>query len=165
MAHFAEVDDGIVLRVLSVDNYVTTVDGVEDEQRGIDFLNDLYPDSGTWVQTSVNATIRGRYAGLGWVYDQDNDVFYPQQPFPSWTLDSDWIWTSPVAPTQRGYTVWNEDLGQWDRPLSPYPSWAWTEDEDKNVSSWKAPVAHPVEDGADPADGPWAWNETDQEWV
>ncbi len=39
--------------VLVVHNDVTHLDGVEDEQRGIDFLEDLLPGSGPWVQTST----------------------------------------------------------------------------------------------------------------
>ena len=54
MANFAELDESrIVSRVLVVGNEVTTIDGVEVEQRGIDFLNDIFPESGTWVQTSM----------------------------------------------------------------------------------------------------------------
>ena len=54
MARFAELDENnIVLQVIIVGNEITTIDDVEVEQRGIDFLNDLFPDSGTWVQTSM----------------------------------------------------------------------------------------------------------------
>ena len=76
MAHFAEVDESnTVLRVLVVDNDVTTIDGVEVEQRGIDFLEDLLPGSGTWIQTSYHHKIRGRYAGSGMTYDPVLDEF------------------------------------------------------------------------------------------
>jgi hypothetical protein len=35
---------------------------------------------------------------VGAIYDVVNDVFYPPQPFPSWTLDTDiWQWRAPVA--------------------------------------------------------------------
>jgi hypothetical protein len=33
------------------------------------------------------ANIRGNYAGIGYTYDADNDVFYSPQPYASWTLD------------------------------------------------------------------------------
>ena len=43
MAHFAELDENNkVIQVLVVSNDITTVDGVENEQLGIDFLNDLF---------------------------------------------------------------------------------------------------------------------------
>ena len=83
MAHFAELDQtNTVVQVLVVHNDITTIDGVEDEQRGIDFLNDLFPDSGTWVQTSYNHNIRTRYAGIDFTYDTTSDLFVVPQPFP-----------------------------------------------------------------------------------
>lgn len=161
MAHFAEVKDGVVQTVVSVSNDITTIDGVEEEQRGIDFLKELLPETeGTWVQTSVNNNFRKRYAGVGFIYDESNDVFYAPQPFPSWVLDSDYIWQPPVARTEKGY-VWDEDSTSWVKPPSPYPSWVtWWEDPDEDVAYWIAPV-----DYLDPAEGPYEWNETDQEWV
>lgn len=76
MAHFAELDEhNEVLRVIVVDNTVTHVDGVEDEQLGIGYLDDLFPGSGTWVQTSYNNNMRERYAGPGMTYDPVLDEF------------------------------------------------------------------------------------------
>jgi hypothetical protein len=55
MAHFAEIDDnGFVLRVLVVDN--------SQENRGQDFLANDLGLGGTWIQTSYNAKIRGKYS-------------------------------------------------------------------------------------------------------
>ena len=98
MAHFAEVDaaTNIVLRILVVSNNETIVDGVEDEQRGIDFFNDLFPDSGTWVQTSYNASMRGQFASIGGTYDLTNNRFVRAQPYPSWTLDDNFVWQPPT---------------------------------------------------------------------
>lgn len=60
---------------------------------------------------------RGNYAGIGMLYDETNDVFLPQQPFPSWTLDSNiWLWVPPVAlpnDPDNEY-VWNENTQNWD---------------------------------------------------
>lgn len=68
MAHFAEIDkDGFVLRVLVVDN--------SQEHRGQDFLAKDLGLGGTWIQTSYNANIRGKYAGVGDRYDKDKDEF------------------------------------------------------------------------------------------
>jgi hypothetical protein len=68
MAHFAEIDkDGFVLRVLVVDD--------SQEHRGQEFLAEDLGLGGTWVQTSYNANIRGKYAGIGDRYDKDKDVF------------------------------------------------------------------------------------------
>jgi hypothetical protein len=68
MAHFAEVDsDNIVLRVLVVDNSL--------EDIGADFLANTLGLGGTWIQTSYNATIRGKFAGIGDIYDPVADLF------------------------------------------------------------------------------------------
>ena len=68
MAHFAEIDkDGFVLRVLVVDN--------SQESRGQEFLAKDLGLGGTWIQTSYNANIRGKYAGIGDRYDKVKDEF------------------------------------------------------------------------------------------
>jgi hypothetical protein len=68
MAHFAEIDkDGFVLRVLVVDN--------SQEHRGQEFLAEDLGLGGNWIQTSYNANIRGKYAGIGDRYDKVKDEF------------------------------------------------------------------------------------------
>ena len=68
MAHFAEIDkDGFVLRVLVVDD--------SQESRGQDFLAKDLSLGGTWIQTSYNSNIRGKYAGIGDYYDKQKDEF------------------------------------------------------------------------------------------
>lgn len=68
MAHFAELDENnVVLRVLVVSN--------DQEHRGQEFLADDCGLGGRWVQTSYNANFRGKYAGIGDIYDETNDVF------------------------------------------------------------------------------------------
>ncbi len=116
MAHFAELDENNkVLQVLIVNNDITTVDDVENEQLGIDFLNDLLPDSGTWIQTSYNSNIRKNYAGKGFQYDPDLDAFIPPKVYPSWVLDTDkCIWVSPIDYPDSGSYEWNEETQSWD---------------------------------------------------
>ena len=68
MAHFAEIDsNNVVLRVLVVDD--------SQEHRGQEFLADDCNLGGTWIQTSYNSRIRGKFAGMGDIYDPVNDVF------------------------------------------------------------------------------------------
>lgn len=68
MAHFAEIDqNNIVLRVLVIDN--------KHETRGQEFLANDLGLGGTWIQTSYNASIRGKFAGVGDFYDKEKDVF------------------------------------------------------------------------------------------
>jgi hypothetical protein len=66
MAHFAKIEEGIVTQVVVVDN--------EHEANGEAYLNSLGLE-GTWVQTSYNGNIRGKYAGIGDTYDSVADVF------------------------------------------------------------------------------------------
>lgn len=98
MAHFAKLDDNnVVLAVHVVNNDVITVDGVESEQAGIDFLSDLHGHS-SWKQTSYNGTIRKNYAGIGYTYDAGRDAFIPPQPWASWNLnETTCTWEPPVA--------------------------------------------------------------------
>jgi hypothetical protein len=79
MAHFAELDpNNVVLRVLVVSNEdITDENGQEQEQLGIAFLQGLFGADTRWIQTSYNATIRGVYAGIGYVYDAEADQFVP----------------------------------------------------------------------------------------
>lgn len=66
MAHFAEVDENnIVTRVLVTDNSYP--------EEGYEWLVDNL--GGRWIQTSYNATIRGKFAGIGDTYDETLDEF------------------------------------------------------------------------------------------
>ena len=68
MAHFAEIDtNNTVLRVLVIDNSL--------EAEGADFLANTLGLGGTWIQTSYNANFRGKFAGIGDIYDAVDDVF------------------------------------------------------------------------------------------
>ena len=85
MAHFARVEDGIVREVIVVNNEVLLDEnGTEQESIGADFCKSLYGADTEWVQTSYNATFRGKYAGSGDKYDAELDEF-----------------VSPVAPTEE----------------------------------------------------------------
>jgi hypothetical protein len=66
MAHFAKIVDGIVENVVVVDN--------EHEAEGEDYLHSLGLE-GTWIQTSYNGNIRGKYAALGDTYNAEQDIF------------------------------------------------------------------------------------------
>lgn len=66
MAHFAKIENGIVTNVVVVDN--------AHEEDGQEYLNSLGLD-GTWIQTSYNGNIRGKYAAIGDSYDSESDEF------------------------------------------------------------------------------------------
>ena len=110
MAHYAKVVNGIVDEVIVA------------EQEYIDSL----PDALNWIQTSYNTyngvhkngktPLRGNFAAQGYIYDKQNDVFYPPKPFESWTLNTNlWEWESPTPYPQDGKTYkWNESNLSWN---------------------------------------------------
>ena len=57
-------------------------------------------------------------AGVGWNYDANDDVFYAQQPYPTWTLDKDtWTWVAPKEKPDDGKEyVWYESIEYWAEP-------------------------------------------------
>ena len=117
MAHFAEINDNnIVTRVIVIHNNEITVDGQELEFKGIDFCEGLFGHR-NWVQTSYNSNIRYNFAGVGYTWDKDNDAFYAPRPYPSWSLDENFQWQSPVsypedASPEKIYE-WDEDNLTW----------------------------------------------------
>lgn len=105
MAHWAELDENnLVTRVIVTDNN----DPAGDE--GYSWIMDNL--GGTWVQTSYNNNFRKQFAGVGFTYDADADVFIAIQPYPSWTLDSDHNWVAPV-PMPDGNYRWDEKSLSW----------------------------------------------------
>ena len=75
MAHFARIDDGIVSEVIVVNNAdCGGGDFPESEPIGQAFIADIGL-TGEWLQTSYNGNFRGTYAGIGYTYDSDLDVF------------------------------------------------------------------------------------------
>jgi hypothetical protein len=107
MAHFAEIDENnIVKRVLVVDN--------SKEHRGQEFLAEDMGLEGRWIQTSYNNNFRKQFAGIGFTYDEVNDVFIAPKPYPSWILNSNFDWEAPVPyPKDGKYYYWDEDTLSW----------------------------------------------------
>jgi hypothetical protein len=79
MANFAEIDsNGIVLQVIGISNEVCGEPALtfpETEQAGCDFIANVLNLSGDYKQTSYNSNFRGTYAGIGFTYDPNLDVF------------------------------------------------------------------------------------------
>ncbi len=120
MAHFAKLNqENKVISVHVVNNDVITVDGNELEQLGINFLTDLYGHE-LWKQTSYNAAesgFRGNYAGIGYTYDSDFDVFIAPRPYTSWKLNyTTFQWEAPVAKPEEiegSFWKWSEINLEW----------------------------------------------------
>ena len=140
MAHFAKISDtSQVLAVHVVTNSdCLNADGVEDETVGQQYLERLHSwPAQMWIQTSYNTSggthnsgdnskaLRGNYAGIGHIWDEDNNIFYGKKPYASWVLNTtDAHWHSPIgdAPDltdeeKAAFTryVWNEGTGAWDK--------------------------------------------------
>ena len=145
MAHFAKL--GVNGKVLSVEVVADTdcqgADGTEMESIGIDFLNKTHGWP-LWAKTSYNTrggkyynadgtehsdqskAYRGNYAGIGYTWDEDNDIFWPKQPHASWTKNTSTAgWDAPITypsvtddgqdPVVFTYMIsWDEALYQGD---------------------------------------------------
>ena len=143
MAHFAKLGiNGKVITVLTMDNdKMLNADGVEDETVGQQWLetHNNWPAQ-MWIQTSYNTScnihksggtpFRGNYAGIGYTWDEDNQIFWPVKPYPSWVKDMTTAsWKSPIgdapaltaeqtsqneAGTHNWIYSWNESGQSWD---------------------------------------------------
>jgi len=145
MAHFAKLGaNGKVIQVLTMDNdKMLNADGVEDESVGQQWLetHNNWPAQ-MWIQTSYNTysnkhnsgddskAFRGNYAGIGYTWDEDNQIFWPKSPYASWVKDiATASWKSPSgdapaltaeqqsqneAGTHSWVYNWNESGQSWD---------------------------------------------------
>tara|TARA_Y100000389_G_C17309226_1_gene437086 strand:- start:104 stop:472 length:369 start_codon:yes stop_codon:yes gene_type:complete len=118
MAHFAKLNENnIVTEVVVVNNDILLeVDETESENKGKTFLNLVFGTS-NWVKTSYNGNFRKQFAGVGYTYDSNNNVFISPKPFESWTLDENFDWQPPVnIPSDfDGINyLWNEKNQNWE---------------------------------------------------
>jgi len=145
MAHFAKLgSNGKVIQVLTLNNSdMLNADGVEDESVGQQYLetHNNWPAQ-MWIQTSYNTSqnkhssgddskaFRGNYAGIGYTWDEDDQIFWPKKSYASWVKNTtDARWQSPIgdapalteeqtsqneAGTHRWQYNWNESGQSWD---------------------------------------------------
>ena len=136
MAHFAQVNErNEVIYVTPLDNKILyDENGVEVEQKGIDYLKSVHGEDTRWVQTSYNHNFRNVYAGLNMIYDEKEDKFIPPKPrdLPSWVWDDGRkSWRPPIprpglSPEQyeAGFIPhWDEQNQRWNITQGP-PVWA-----------------------------------------
>jgi hypothetical protein len=145
MAHFAKLGaNGKVIQVLTCDNEVMKdANGNEIEALGQQWLeaHNNWPAQ-MWIQTSYNTSnnehksgdnskaFRGNYAGIGYTWDEDDQIFWPKKPYASWVKDTtNANWKSPIgdapaltaeqqaqneADTHEWRYAWNEEGQSWD---------------------------------------------------
>ena len=101
MGYFAHINEN---------NVVTTVIVADQE-----FINTgSEGDPASWIETSIDGSFRKQYAGIGYTYDAEADVFICPQPYPSWVLDSNYDWVAPVPyPNDGKCYVWDESIINW----------------------------------------------------
>jgi hypothetical protein len=92
MAHFAKISQGnIVEEVIVISNdVINNLPFPESEPLGQEYCTNLL--GGFWLQTSYNNNFRGLYAGPGYLYDVELDLFTPPyipspDPQPSGTTE------------------------------------------------------------------------------
>ena len=117
MAHFAKIglNDKVTEVIVVHNDELLDENNQESEQKGIDFLHQLYNDSSiVWKQTSYNGNMRKNFACIGSTYSSTMDKFVPPQPFISWVLNEETcIWEAPIAKPDGNFR-WNESTQEWD---------------------------------------------------
>jgi hypothetical protein len=128
MGHYAKVLDGQVTQVIvaDADFFTTFVDSSPgawiqtsyNTRGGIHYVPDSNPPEPSADQSKA---LRANYAGIGYTYDQVNDVFYAPRPYPSWTISAPtWIWQAPVPyPTDGKMYTWDEATTSWVEVTTP----------------------------------------------
>jgi len=147
MAHFAKLGiNGKVIAVHRLDNSeIMNADNLEDETVGQQRLEQIHGwPAQLWIQTSINTrggihydangdesadqskALRGNYAGIGYTWDENNEIFWPKKPYDSWSKNiSTYNWQSSITypsivddgadPVVWVYEIsWNEDRHQSD---------------------------------------------------
>ena len=132
MAHFSKIaENKKVLQVLTLDDSNMRDDqGVEQESIGQQYLetHNNWP-ANLWIQTSYNTiknthasgdntkAFRGNYAGIGYEWDEANQIFWPPKRFESWVKNTTTAsWESPIgpAPTLTEEQLASNDVYNWD---------------------------------------------------
>ena len=133
MGHWAKIDsNNIVQEVIVIKESELDTGNWGDKSKWIKTSYNTFEgkhyvpkDHQDWSEESSDQSkaLRFRYAGVWMKYDSTNDVFYEQQPFSSWTLNTTtWMWDPPLTTptltdeemTAGKYYEWNESLYQSD---------------------------------------------------
>ena len=178
MAHFAKLGvNGKVIAVHGLDNdQLLNADNVEDERVGQQRLQEIHGwPAEMWIKTSYNTRgnkyydangsegdqskkLRGNYAGIGYTWDEDNNMFWPPQPHASWTKNtSTAAWDSPI--TFPSVTDDGADPVVWRWIIS----WNETAYQADNSKGWKG-VKRNL-DGSDHADQAKTYDWNGSAWV
>jgi hypothetical protein len=112
MAHYAFLnEDNIVVQVIVGVDETEDIEGL-DPEIWYGNLKGL-----TCKRTSYNSKIRGTYAGIGYSYDEDENIFIAPKPFASWIRVGS-FWEPPIPHPLDGKYNWDEELGNWVEALA-----------------------------------------------
>ena len=101
MGYFAHIDENSVVTTV----IVATQEFIDTGTEG---------DPVYWIETFIDGSFRKQYAGIGYTYDAQADVFISPQPYPSWVLDSNYDWVAPVPYPEDGKCYeWDESIINW----------------------------------------------------
>jgi len=114
MAHYAFLDENnIVTEVITGIDETELIEGLTPEVWYGNFRGQACK------RTSYNNNIRGIYAGIGYSYNSDEDIFVAPQPFPSWTRSGS-FWNAPTPrPEDDKFYTWDEDSLTWIEQTQP----------------------------------------------
>lgn len=123
MTYYARVENSIVTEVMSVTPEQFTEYSLKatnelwvqtnyNTEGGIYYIPNVYPKVPDPDQSKA---LRANYAGIGYTYDDINDVFYRQQPYPSWSISAPtWLWEAPITcPDDGNLYYWDETTLSW----------------------------------------------------
>jgi len=121
MAHYALLDENnIVIQVITgVDENIIQTDLDGTQVGGSSEAWEEFYASRPWLnaasckRTSYNGNIRKQYAGIGYTYNPEADVFIAPQPFSSWSLDANYDWQPPTPKPAQGKWYWDEATLSW----------------------------------------------------
>jgi hypothetical protein len=116
MAHFCKLDfENIVEFTIVVDNHILLDENQqESEMLGIQYLKSIYGQNTNWKQTSYHGNFRNLFAGPGFKYDSEKDIFIFPQPYPSWIFNEEKQDWDPPVPFPEGLEVyWDEQTQNW----------------------------------------------------
>lgn len=107
MAHFAKLNENnIVIDIIVLNNEELLDNGVESEQKGIEFLTN-WSGYSKWKQLSYNKS----YAGVGYTYNEVKNIFIPPRPSPDYVYnESTNSWYSIVPINITNTVVLSEPL-------------------------------------------------------
>jgi len=117
MSHFAKIENGTVTQVIVAEQDVidTGMFGSGWIQTSYNTRGGVHYNQNNEPSEDQSRALRKNYAGVGYTYDSERDVFIPPQPYASWVLDEvTCLWAAPVAmPTDDKQYNWDESTQSW----------------------------------------------------